>query len=130
MNNTTTSTTQDSTRMVNDYFTDPASMATVEIPIYDPTDRHRLVDVEWKISEWISENSEQVSATVVGVDNRGRDWDGVALFDITERVESYDDIEDEDYYLIKLSLQTVVDAGCTQDHQDRRIDSAMGLIRN
>jgi len=95
--------------------------------IVDPGDR---VTVNWKIKKFFAESMTGVSAHVTGVDSRGRDWDGMAQFTIIERVDAYDSITDEDYYLIRLYFSKVEQASCAQDSKDRRIDSAQGLVKN
>jgi hypothetical protein len=88
------------------------------------------VKVDWKIKKFFAESMTGVSAHVTGVDSRGRDWDGMAQFKITERVACYDDIDDEDYYLVHMNFAKVEQAACAQDSKDRRIDSAQGLVKN
>ena len=88
-----------------------------------------VIKVGWKIKRWFAESMTGVSAEVTGVDTRGRDWTGMAQFDIMERVEAYDATTDEDYYLARLYFKTVEQAECPQDAKDRRIASAQGLIK-
>ena len=88
-----------------------------------------VIKVGWKIKKWFAESMTGVSAQVTGVDTRGRDWIGMAQFDIMERIEAYDEVADENYYLIKLNFTRVEQAECPQDAKDRRIASAQGLIK-
>tara|TARA_R110002073_G_scaffold18622_1_gene68818 strand:- start:250 stop:738 length:489 start_codon:yes stop_codon:yes gene_type:complete len=87
------------------------------------------VKVGWKIKKWFAESMTGVSAEVTGVDSRGRDWVGMAQFTILERMEAYDSITNEDYYVARLYFKTVEQAECPQDQKDRRIDSAQGLVK-
>ena len=119
----------------NDYMIDNHfEMFSNELIAYDyRTQQHdpgTTTRVNWKIKKFIAESMTGVSAQVIGVDSRGRHWTGSAQFKIIERVEAYDDLNDEDFYMVHLEFNKHTYAtGCDQDHQDQRIDSAMGLLK-
>ena len=118
----------------NDYMIDNfKDMRTKETLTYDYR-THQInpagvVKVGWRIKKWFAESMTGVSAEVTGVDSRGRDWVGMAQFSIMERMEAYDSITNEDYYVARLYFKTVEQAECPQDQKDHRIDSAQGLLK-
>jgi len=87
-----------------------------------------LVKVNWSVKKFLTESLTSVSCELYGDDNRGRAWHAIAEFDIHDREDAYDAVEDEEYYIVHIMFNKIIKATCNQDHKDMRIDSAQGLI--
>ena len=87
-----------------------------------------LVKVNWAVKKFLTEGLTSVTCELNGEDNRGRTWHAIAEFDIHDREDAYDAIEDEDFYIVHIMFNKITEATCAQDYKDMRIDSAQGLI--